>query len=648
MSDARKFAFYIVLNAELLELEQMVEMVGIDSVIWTIPTIPKCLMCELLWNLHMEPFIHEVISYTYPALALEVAAAFIDNFKYFDPLECLEQLKLLSSACYTAISRLNLFNFEPQMLSSLSKTAYHNFQNCLKYFTAPPNDYKLNRLGKDELYKYLGKRLHAMFLLIDECLSIFTSKLEAQLPVSKLYECSYKEGSLKPNIPSINTCEYKNNILVECINNCHTFMLDICKDLVMEVSVDVFCCWSEIEENGKSMQQTVGELCYKVQNKLQKTAAEHPLVSMIQQISRKPVEMHDIINATEVDVIQSNIHKNDGESERWIRALVHKENVCLNLELLKIIESNLDKYNNEEHHKLYTKLTKHINTNSENKDYVETLSLKVFQRCTLSTKYSILNDHFCNHNFVNMKESTDFNNSMTEIFNKLVVAPDADLTDVLTVFIQNPQQVFLKIFTMATESAQQTEIMLKVMKLLEKYADYYYNNETEPCIIKITQEVIDTALDTEGKENNFVKFVCGLKEADIISGSRLLLLIIMTNIHKSLLSKDGSKINIQVKLLREAYSLDELLEYRAPMLAMFAQILDILRWKINTFSAVAPLTIEAVLTLQKSLFNTYNETIPGKLQTRVMKYLIQFFGCSIKFLVFLTNNLLFQRMKVLG
>lgn len=611
----RKFAFYIVLNAELPVLQEMLELNGIDSVIWTVTTIPQCLMCELMWSVHMDQFIQEIITFTYPQLSFEVAGAFLDNFKYFNPLECLDKLKALSTACYKTITRLHVLNCDADGIKSTVTAAFNNFQRCLKYFISPPNEYKLNLLDKDHLYIYFGKRLHAMLLMISTCFECFVSKLEITFPGSDVYMLTYKDGSLKKDIPNADVCNIQDNIVLECLNVCHTEMLDECKALVMDVSVEVFCSWSEVEENGKTMQQTIGELCYKVRNYLLTITelSEHPILGMMEPIARKPDEMEDIINATEDGIILQMVDDQNLDKNIWIQSLVHKEKLCHNLQFLKVISENLKLYDHKQCYKLYTILNEYVKLQLENHDYAESLMIKVFHQCSLSNKYMILDEHFNNNKLVGMKQMPDFKDSMTKTFNKFIATPDSDLSDVLTLFLQNPQEVYSKIFVLAAENALQAEVMLEVMKMFKKYSNYCYNSEMEPCIIKIIQDTIHNKLDTTAKENNTVKFISGLKDAGIIPGTKLLLIIIMTNLLQALITRDVESLHFHIKLLKEAYRLEELHPYRAPLLVMVAKVLDVVRWNITSYTVNAPDALSATIQFQKMLFNTYqNGVIPGK------------------------------------
>lgn len=604
----RKFALFLILNGDLPILEEMVEMDGIDLVIWTIPTVPKCLMCVMFWNLHMDKFVYEIIAFCYPQLALEVAGAFIDNIKYFTPSKCLEKVQQVCAACYRLICRLHYFNFENNIMSNLLNSAFNNFQQCVNYFVTPPNAGRLNSLSKDELYKYKGHCLHTILLLLKECIAQFTTTQQfAPDGFDDIYLLTYKVGSYSEDALGFDICNSPNKSILDCLDKCLTVLVDKCTQLAMDVSVDIFCAWSEFEENGKSMQQTVGELCYTLNTQLQKihSLKEHPFLTMIREISHKPEEIGDTINAADSATIIENMNKSDDKTS-WVRALIHKENVCSDEALVQQLAANLEHLNEEECYSLYKVCQDHCNNSNENAETVKTLAMKAFQCCSTSSKLQIIDERFCKNSFFDISETTEFNNMMTEIFNKLVVSPNTDHSVILNVFLQSPQMVYTRIFSLAAENCQQTEIMLKVMTLLEKYSNHYYTHETEPCVIKIAHKILDSYLDTEAKQQNFVNFTCGLKNANIIPGVKLLLQIIMPHLHKALISKDVSSINVQCKLLSVAYTLEELTAYRAPMLAMLAQVLDTVRWKIHTFNALGPSTLTLALQLQKKLFDSFN------------------------------------------
>lgn len=607
----RKFAFYVVINSDLTILEEMVDLDGIDFVIWTIPTIPKCLMCEILWKINLNQFIYEILVFAHPQLALEVTDAFLSNFKYFKPTESIEKIKILSSASYRLICRFLFFKFESNELTH----AFNNFQSCLKFYTEPPNEAKLDILSKDDKYQFIGNRLFSMLSLLLECFNVFTSvhKLKP-LDFQDIYELTYKEESVVNQESSIIIAECNNNSLLECINNCHILLLDKCKILVMDVSVEIFCAWSEFEENDKSMQQSIGELCYKVHSILCSIASvsDHPVVSMLQQISCKPLNLIEIINKTSANVIVENIHKNDNDSSHWIKALIHRDKICEDLVLLEEITNHLHILNVDECYKLF-KIIYNFHTNlSEPNEYILILMIKVFQFCSNSSKQEIVAEHFSNNNFNDSLLTSEFNNTVTEIFNKLIISPDMNLCDILTVFIQSPRKVYAKIFLLASENMHQTDIMLKIMKLLEKYSNHYYYEETNPHVILASKEIINNSLDTDEKQNNFVRFLKLVKTENIIPGHKLLLLVAMPSLHSALSNRNIKNIYVQCKLLQEAYALSELTEYRAPILAMLAQILDTARWKINTFIVLAPFILEIGLKLQIALLNTYESDIPEK------------------------------------
>lgn len=605
----RKFAFFLVLNSDLSVLSDMTDIEEIELVIWTIPTIPKCLMCEMFWRLHFDQFVHEVIAFSDPELASEIAAAFIDNIKYYTPSESLKKISLISSAIYKLICRIYFFNFYSRTLTDKLTMLFSNLQKSINFFSEPPKKESLNNLSKDDQYKYIGQSLETMLLLVYECMEEFMGSQEIDRMSDTIYTLTYMGNVTRGE--SIKPCECPSQEILECLDNCNSAVLDKCQELVMGVSVDIFCAWSEFEENGRSTQRKIGELCHKVRSKLLSISsmAEHPVIAMIQQISCKPDELIDLIRNSDTETIIENINSSDDKA-KWLRALIDYDRLYHDETLVNCLSENLQLLNDEECYNVYKSVQIFINNNADNGEFLDLLIVKLFQHCNVQGKYNILDEYFSNNCFVNMTETEYFSALMTETFNKLIVAPDADLTVILCLFLQNPQKVYTKIFELAAENPQQNNIMLKAMKLLEKFSSHYYRSDTEPCIIRVAQNAFDN-LDSDAKKHNCINFICALKHSNSITGTKLLILIIMPHIHKALLKKDIASLNIQCRLLNNAYTLEELIEYRAPMLAMLGQILDTVRWKINTFEGCAPETLQITLDLQIKLFNTYDNVIPG-------------------------------------
>lgn len=584
----------------------------IELVIWTIPTIPKCLMCELFWRLNFDKFVYEAIAYCDPDLSLEIASAFIDSIKYYTPSECLKKISIISSALYKLICRMYFFNLGNTVIDKMT-AIFNNLQKTINFFTEPPKSERLNSLSKDDQYKYIGKCVNSMLLLIYECMEELTGTQELERINDPIYTLTYM-GNVIKNV-SYRPCECQE--IFECINKCHTALLDKFQELIMSVSVDIFCAWSEFEENGKSMQKRIGELCHKVRIKLLSisSTAEHPVVGMMEQISCKPKDLKDIVKNSDSDTIVENINKSDDKAE-WIKTLIQNVDIYHDKILVNCISKNLKVLSDEECYNIYKSVKNFTDNYPETTESLEPFIVKLFQHCNVEAKQVILDDKFSNNCFVNMT-CDEFTDMMTETFNKLIASTDSDLTDILCLFLQNPLKVYTKVFNLATENSQQTNIMLRVMELLERFSNHYYSSDTEPCVIRVAQSAFDN-LDTDSKKNNIINFLCALKNCNSITGTKLLLLIIMPHIHKALLERDIGSLNIQCKLLKDAYTLEELLEYRAPMLAMLGRILDTVRWKINTFSALAPPTLQLTLDSQMILINTYNSEIPGKFAVHII------------------------------
>lgn len=312
-------------------------------------------MCELFWNLHMDIYLYEIITFSFPPLALEIARAFLDHFKYFNPTECLDKLRRLTTASYIAICRFNFFEFQQNNFIIYLTNAFSNFEKSVKYYVNPPNSHKLEALCENDLYKYKGNCLYSALQCLYECSMQFTSRQERKpTDLDNIYEVTYLNGSVKSDCLSYNVTDNPKKILV-LLDNCHNVLLNAVKELFMDISVDIFCAWDEFEENGKTMQQTIGELCYKLRTKLLdiSSLSDHPLVSMIQQMARKPVGIKDLINSLDTEEIIANINQNNDKKKDWLSALIEKQQLCKYIDLLQIIDDNITSYNEEECYRLY-------------------------------------------------------------------------------------------------------------------------------------------------------------------------------------------------------------------------------------------------------------------------------------------------------
>ncbi|XP_050673264.1 uncharacterized protein LOC126971156 [Leptidea sinapis] len=596
----RKFTMFLVLNADLPILEELAAIDELSSVIQTIPSLPKSLIGELLWNQYMEEFIPEIIVFTHPKLSLSLSEVLIENFQYADPRNCFKKLKILVTSCYRFIYRLPFFKDG----NNFSTGALQNFHSCLKYFYEPPNRSKLEDLNKDDKYKYIGNNLYAMLLTIKDCINEYT-KVQQLNPADfhEVYGLTYNEECLEKSQSELTLAMFPDN-LKKIIENCNELLLGTCKELVMEVSVDIFCSWSEFEENGKSMQQRIGELCYKIHTDLcnVSTTSEHPIVNMLKQISYVPVSCEDLINNTDCDTIVSNIKNSADEREQWLKALLKKDKLCENLGIIEQIISNITVYTTDESYKLFNVCVTDIDSYPENKEEIKLLLIKAFQQCADNDKLKILEEHFTNNNFNDDLMSNQFESFSVEVFNKLTTLDNAELTNVLSLFLQCPKKVYVKFFHLAVENKGQTEIMLNILTQLKKFSDYFYTQDTEPCIIISAKEVLDEELQDE-RLNNYVKLICGLKSAGVIHMNKLLLLIIMPSLHSAVLNKKINSINLQCKLLKEAFTVNELLEYKVPILAMLGQVLDAVRWTITTFTSPGPPTLELLIQLIDSFIS---------------------------------------------
>lgn len=606
----RKLAMYIVLNSDLTEINSMLNVNELEPVLYTIPSIPTYLMCEMFWQLHMETFLYEMIPKCVPRLGINIAEAFLEKFQYFRPTICLNQLENISAACYALICRINCYKLEDDMeLNTILNTVYETFLGFTKYYTEPPNCHLLEELSTDELYKYKGQCFKSLLNLVHSCLNMYMQDTDPNSD-DPIYKLTYKSAALKNT-----TCKIYNTpcqLLLAFVENANHHLLDILEKIVMDINVDIFCAWSEFEEEGKTMQQFIGELCHKVLVKIRsvENLANHSVLSMIKLMARQPVDIKDIINEMDAIAILSKINTSEQEAVDFIRALVHRKNLVRDLELVSVVYSYINIYNAEECCQLF-KAFENVaieTTNPKNRKLLLSTKIKLFRECKLLDKHTIMKEHFKEKTFINVNMEQDFDSSLNIMFNKYIGESDVELTDVFTLFYQNPRKVYTKIFGLATQNAKLIEPMLKVMQLLHDYSEYCYSTETEPCIITVMKFILNKCSDND-YDCNIINFICELNKHCIISNSQLLMLVIMPTLHESLLAKDVENINVQINLLTKAFPVEDLLPYRPPLLVMMVQIMEYLRLKNHvTLRLFTMQVLQKIINFVKSIVTSYFST----------------------------------------
>lgn len=611
----RIYCFYLILNSDMPAIEKL-EMPDLENVLHTVPTINQHLICDIILGLNMEEFLKEIIIFCNPTLVLQTLQIFTSHIKYSAPTRCLKQISLLGLACYRFICRLQFYDFTTNMFSKILTDAYNMFFKCINYYIVPPNAERLNTLTEDEQYLNKGHNLYSLLTLTQDCLNRFLSSERFDSEgFQEIYLYTIDSNSIKTRSVLCNTCDIDNNLLLECLKKCNETLLDKCQSLLMEVSVQVFCAWTEFEENGKSMQQTVRESCYLLHTILTNNlpVLDHTIIALLPQMSCKPVDIQDIINSSDVSTIIENASKESNEQAHWVNSILEISNFSQNEELLQSLLNNINLVETNNCIKLFKILTKCLKEKQCNFDnLMKSLAVKAFISLEPNVKIELTCNHFTEKFFNNTLHSPDFLTMNTELFNKFTASINWDINDVYNTFIQNPSEVYTSIIRSAVDNSKQCDLMIQILTVLNQFTSYSYTTETEPTLIKMIKTILHSDLKTDVQFVNVVKFITSLKKGNILSEANLLLLIVMPGLHEALLNKNLSFIRIYIQILKNGFEMTEMLKYRAPLLAMIAQALEVVRWTTHSFVADSPDTLEEILEVQMNIFATYKSQFPGK------------------------------------
>lgn len=612
-SQMRIYCLYLVLNTDVHALESIADLPDIESIMFTAPLINKHLISAFIWRLHMHDFVKEILVFCHPCLVVQLAKHLTYSLKFMQPTKCLKQLNVLMSGIYKFICRLHFYT---HYLPTIPDDAYNQFILCLNYYVEPPNKDKLNHLTEEERDVYKGHYLYSLLTLTMECLNCYSSIPEFESDgFNEMYLYTVETERIQTRSLSFKMCNSTNTELRELIEKFNVMLLDKLQALIMDVSVQVFCAWTEYEENGKSMQQTIRETCYKFHEQLSKvpTLLEHRLLSMLPQMSCKPTDIHDIISGSDIDTIIQNATEDSEDKIHWVRAIINSPHLSNNKELLETLLSNINLIEPHDHEKIITIMLNAIkNVNHEHREMHKLLAIKAFTLLEDEVKVKLTLEQFPDRLFNNDLQCEEFQNMNIKLFNKLISSPDTNIHDVYNTFIQNPLEIYIKIVSVAVDNSKQIDLMLKIMIMLKQFLNHFYNTDTDPALFKVILNACKNKSLTDVQLNNLVQFIIQLKTENIVCEAKFLLLIIMPGLHEALVDKDIRLIKLNLQFLKHGYEVNELLKYRAPLLAMIGQIMEVVRWTNQTFISEAPTTLEEALHLQMNVFKTYNSQIPVK------------------------------------
>ncbi|XP_058444893.1 uncharacterized protein LOC131426291 [Malaya genurostris] len=347
----RKITLFMILNTDASFKFDLMKDTKICHLLNTVPQLTKCLLVNCIWGANLDKYFYEMLSYSPQWFMMQFIEQALTSMKFAKPFEILERVEAMVKAIYYSICRTdcdwkridrNRFVEQQRILSKL----FDFLIELLRFFNTPDMS-KFDRWTRTRMHRYYGFALKHMLAIVLYCFDLYLNQrlFEVEEDMS-IYQIMGEKHVARKEIPESYSLGTDSHLVK--INNCLLNTLQTC---VMEVTVDSFMCWVEIEisvdgTETLSLQQIIGESAYKLLETLKENEVfQHNVLKQLPAISLRPksqaekameLTMRDLMDRVEntKDVFERRLFFNE-----FIR---RGDQVFGNNECLSLIEQNLD------------------------------------------------------------------------------------------------------------------------------------------------------------------------------------------------------------------------------------------------------------------------------------------------------------------
>ncbi|XP_062539163.1 uncharacterized protein LOC134207466 [Armigeres subalbatus] len=398
----RKITLFMVLNTDVSFKFDLAKDTKLCHLLNTIPQLTKCLLINCIWGASLDEYFYEILSYTPQWFMMQFVDQAVTSLKFSKPYEILERVESMVKAVYFSICRTdndwkkidrNRFVEQQRTLAKL----FDYLMELLRYFNTPDMS-KFERWSKLSMHRYYGFALKHMFGIVLYCMDLYLNKSLFKVDEKmKIFEIMGEEHVPKREIPE-QYSQGTDSYLMK-INNCLLNTLQTC---VMEVTIDGFMYWVEIEisagnqDEKISLQQFIGESAFRLCEMLKDIKIlQHNVLKQLPAISLRPKSQAE--KAMELSM-RDLMEKLETTREIFERKLFFNEflrrgtQVFGNSECLELIEQNMDLISGDNVRKLIEYDNRPVEADEMESDEPSDEAIKLRQLILKSVDYLLLEE----------------------------------------------------------------------------------------------------------------------------------------------------------------------------------------------------------------------------------------------------------------
>lgn len=624
----RKIFMFLMFNTDATYKYNLKDDPNIVHVLEICPLLPKFMLVTLVWELRLDQFFNEMLSYSPCWFSFQYFEPATDSLKYIDDaFEVLTKVEQLLKAIFISITRSELRVMDCVDTRIIFNKLYDYAMNLLRLFYTPDAE-KFKNFSKKKMYKYSGFALKHLLQIVLYAFDVYEdAEVAKPLEDWKEYDiCSQPCKKLNNNASKDAPDDLKKQQM-----KIIAALLNALQNNILLVKIDIFISWVEIDLNDKqNLQEVVGEMAYRVGERMVKNLAfGHDVQQQLKVIEIRPKTLEEVIHDARIgDILEAlDDTKMEYKTRRaWFDELINRTVVALgNEECLQSIKQNIKLMHVEHCQQILDFIKMEIirnhlddlnesdldkkldieNMDLDPEDYEELSELiqLALQNFNVEQILSVLNYQCKIYGYNSTLFSrSDIANRSTEFFNKCNSDPTAfDIQQFLILAFEAPQMVWQNFFECACHNMEHITIYSATVKQCRPWSNNYF----KPQILAAFNDL--SCLE----QRYFPALLCDIYFSLYYPDNKTEFLkqVIHKHVNEFLDNQQFTYLLPLVKCLNLINSYGETQsnkplnfgEITAPVLLMAAQIMDKARWDLITYTDVRDEIVrESIQFIQKT------------------------------------------------
>ncbi|XP_039959190.1 uncharacterized protein LOC120773992 [Bactrocera tryoni] len=602
----RKVLIFLFANTDATYKYNLHSDTAIAHVLEQCPLLPKFLLVTLVWELQLDQFFYEALSYTPCWFAFQYFETAADTMKFIeDPYDVLEKVEQLMRSLLICISRSEYRKIDMVDKKIIYNKLYDYSMNLLRQFYTPDSE-KFKQFSKLQFFRYSGFALKHLLQMTLFAFDLFESPDKARPNINvDIYEIGRE---VCPPVPD-NEAAKPSDALKEQQLKIIKALLNSLQYNVMLVKIDVFMYWVEVDITPTTtLQLSIGEMIYEVGERMRANPKfGHDVEEQLKMLAIKPKTLSETIESATLGEILRNLDENSPQhvKKAWFDELFNRSIALGNEECLESIK---------EHIKLLTPINCQLaldfikqssqlqaidNENEEGggegensekmqidpSDFESLTSLillgiqnfkseDILQLLAYQTKAFGKSTNICCQD--------DYQHRVNEFLNKYVSS--FDFQQFLVLCFENPSQMWTKFFECACHNSEHVRNFCKTVQQSRPFSNVYFDELLEDAMHdsdKLKQKKfpellceIYFVLYHPSRKTEFLKQFMNKNVNALLDAQRFGHLLPVVNALNLIAAHGETQSNKPLTFG----------EVTAPVLLMAAQIMDKARWDLITYT----------------------------------------------------------------